>query len=128
MTLNKNSLIPGETLECAVSVKNFGSIAGAETVQLYLKDMEASVDVPKWQLKGISKISLIPGEACVARFEISPRQMELIDNEGKCRLEPGIFEVYIGGSQPDERSMKLTGTKVSKAIFEVNGNTMEIEY
>ena len=45
--------------------------------------------------------------------------MALINNEGKSILESGEFEVYIGGSQPDERSQKLTGTAVLRARFTV---------
>jgi beta-glucosidase len=54
--------------------------------------------------------------------------MALIDNDGKAVLEPGSFEVYIGGSQPDARSQKLTGTPVQKASFEVTGNRIELKY
>jgi beta-glucosidase len=54
--------------------------------------------------------------------------MSLIDEEGRRIVEPGIFEVYIGGSQPDERSQTLTGTKVIKGTFEITGNTLELEY
>ena len=52
----------------------------------------------------------------------------LIDYEGKAILEPGTFDVYIGGSQPDARSIKLTGTPVQKVSFEVAGERMELEY
>mgnify|MGYP001366402894 FL=1 len=43
-------------------------------------------------------------------------------------LEPGMFEVYVGGSQPDKRSIELTGTEVLKATFEVVGDVIELEY
>lgn len=45
--------------------------------------------------------------------------MALIDNDGNCILEPGVFEVFVGGSQPDDRSAELTGTVVKKCFFEV---------
>ena len=53
--------------------------------------------------------------------------MVLVDNEGKIILEPGLFEVFVRGSQPDERSESLTATKVQRAQFEVVGNAMELE-
>jgi len=118
----------GENIECSVKVKNAGQYEAQETVQLYLKDVEASVEVPNWELKGIKKVNLKPGEEAEVKFELLPRQMALIDNEGKCVLEPGIFEVYLGGSQPDKRSQALTGTPVMKAAFEVTGNAVELEY
>ncbi|MGE5614579.1 MAG: glycoside hydrolase family 3 C-terminal domain-containing protein [Bacillota bacterium] len=117
-----------DTLSCSVTVKNIGARASEETVQLYLKDVEASVEVPRWQLRGIRKIFLEPGEKKEVCFELTPRQLALIDDRGKAVLEPGKFEIYIGGSQPDERSIKLTGTPVQKAVFEVIGNKVELEY
>ena len=121
-------LTSGDTLSCSVTVKNAGARASEETVQLYLKDVEASAEVPKWQLKGVRKVFLEPGERKEVCFELTPRHMALIDNRGKAVLEPGKFEIYIGGSQPDERSIRLTGTPVQKAVFEVTGSRMETEY
>lgn len=121
-------LKPGDMLSCSVTVKNSGARASEETVQLYLKDVEASVEVAKWQLRGTKKIFLELGEKKEVCFELTPRHMALIDNYGKAVLEPGKFEIYIGGSQPDERSVKLTGTPVQKAVFEVIGSKMELEY
>ncbi len=118
----------GEPVDCSVKVRNTGSVAAEETVQLYLKDVEASVEVPRWQLSGIRKVFLEPGCEKEVSFTLTPRQMALITNDGKAVLEPGIFEVYIGGSQPDARSMKLTGTPVQKASFEVTGARMELKY
>lgn len=114
-----DSIKAGESITLSVQVTNTGSRASGEAVQLYLKDVEASVDVPKWQLKGVKKIFVEPGEKKEVTFTITPKQMALIDNDGKSVLELGKFEVYIGGSQPDARSTRLTGTQVQKATFEV---------
>jgi beta-glucosidase len=118
----------GDTFNCSITVKNTGSMASEETVQLYLKDVEASVEVPKWQLSGIRKVYLEPGCEQEVTFTLTPGQMAIIDNDGKAVLEPGIFEAYIGGSQPDARSIWLTGTPVRKTVFEVVGERMELEY
>lgn len=118
----------GESIEYAVKVKNIGSFDSEESVQLYLKDVEASVDIPKWQLKGFRKIFLKAGEEQTVSFQLSARDMALIDEEGKCRLEPGQFEVYIGGSQPDARSIELTGTPVVRYAFEAIGEEIEVAY
>jgi beta-glucosidase len=53
--------------------------------------------------------------------------MALFDYDGKCVLEPGIFTVYIGGSQPDPRSEELTGVKVGCADFEVTGDRIVLD-
>ena len=54
--------------------------------------------------------------------------MSMINNVGKRILEPGRFEIFIRGSQPDKRSMELTGIPVSKTEFEVFGEVRELEY
>ncbi len=118
----------GETLQCSVTVKSVGKRASEEVVQLYLKDVEASVEVPRWSLRGIRKVFLEPGEQAEVQFSLTPRQLALIDNDGRAVLEPGKFELYIGGSQPDARSEELTGTKVQKAMFEVTGSKLELKY
>lgn len=118
----------GESIEFTVKVKNIGEYDADEVVQLYLKDVEASVDVPKWQLKGFRKITLKAGEEQQVSFTLTARDMALIDNEGACQLEPGHFEVYIGGSQPDERSLALTGTDVIRYEFEAVGEQLTVPY
>ncbi len=54
--------------------------------------------------------------------------MSLIDKHGKRLLEPGIFEIFVGGHQPDERSRGLTGYEILKELFEVAGDLVELEY
>ncbi len=54
--------------------------------------------------------------------------MALIDEQGRCLLEPGQFRVYVGGQQPDRRSEFLTGKKVLSCEFEVIGDILELEY
>ncbi len=124
----EGSFPSGETASCSTVVKNIGNCASEEVVQLYVRDVDASVEVPKWQLRGISKLSLEPMQQQEVTFTLTPRQLALIDQNGKAVLEPGKFEIYIGGSQPDGRSCKLTGTCVQKAVFEVTGSRLELEY
>lgn len=128
LQLDQTIINAGDNLTCTVKVKNIGSYNSEETIQLYLKDLEASVAAPQWQLSGIRKIFLHAGEEKEVQFSLTPRQMALINDEGKCILEPGLFEVYIGGSQPDARSQGLTGVKVMKRVFEVRGSMIELNY
>jgi beta-glucosidase len=118
----------GESITCSVNVKNAGKFESDEVVELYLKDADASVEIPRWELKGFRRIRLKKGKVQKVEFTIEARRMALIDNDGKCKIEPGIFEVYIGGSQPDARSLALTGSEVKKAVFEVTGNVLNMEY
>lgn len=124
----KESINAGEEVSCEVTVENIGRYEADEIVQLYLEDVEASVEIPRWQLAGIRRLHLKPGEAAEIIFTVSPRQMALIDNEGSCVLEPGFFNVYVSGNQPDERSLRLSGNTAQKAGFCVTGERTLIEY
>jgi len=128
LRLDADKVQAGQSVTVSVDVKNTGEMAGDEVVQLYLKDLEASVDVPVHELKGFSRIRLQPGESKTVSFEITPRQMALIDNDGICILEPGRFRVTVGGRQPDRRSEELAGTAVLTAEFKVIGDKTELEY
>ncbi len=61
-------------------------------------------------------------------FTIKPRQMAIINDEGKCILEPGTFRVIVGGSQPDKRSEILTGNEIEFVDFEVIGQVTQLKY
>jgi beta-glucosidase len=97
----------GEPVGIQMEVENTGQRAGDEVVQLYLKDVEASMPVPRLQLQGFSRIALAPGEKKTVAFSLTARQMSLADENGKWVLEPGEFEVWVGGSQPDPKISPL---------------------
>lgn len=115
--LGKNKIIAGESLECSITVKNTGDMDAYEVVQLYLKDEEASVRVPKWALKAFSRVFLKQGESRTLSFILNETDMSLVNNDGDLVMEKGKFTVYIGGAQPDGRSEELTGNIVKKSSF-----------
>jgi beta-glucosidase len=119
LSLSGNRIKSGDSLTCSVTVKNTGSRHSKEAVQLYLKDVETSVEAPNWQLKGLKKVALESGEEKELSFEILPEDMMLVNYEGESILEAGCFEIYVGGSQPDARSISLTGNQVLKGTFDV---------
>ena len=128
LRISKSEIEINETINLSVTVKNIGEYEGDETVELYLKDVDATVVIPKYQLKGIKKVCLKPSEEKEVSFELTSRQMALINDEGKCILEPGLFEVFVGGSQPDKRSKELTGDCMQKSTFNVKGESIVLEY
>ena len=128
LTADKTEVPAGEDITFQVTVRNAGDRESHETVQLYLKDTEAGVTVPKWQLRGIRTVFLRPGEQAEVEFPLTGRQMALINEDGKCVLEPGQFQVFVGGSQPDPRSERLTGSKVLSIFFRVTGQALELPY
>ncbi|MHA1148523.1 MAG: glycoside hydrolase family 3 C-terminal domain-containing protein [Promethearchaeota archaeon] len=128
LQLNKNEINAGESLEIKVDVINSGNRLSDEVIQLYLKDMEASIRVPIYDLRGFKRITLNPAEQKTVSFTLTPRNMALINNQGKAILEPGNFKVYIGGRQPDRRSEELSNSIILETQFKVIGKKTELEY
>ncbi len=91
-------------------VRNTGTMAGAETVQAYVKIEEE--DMPNAQLKGIRKLRLAPGQEGESVLRLPREAFGLYDEEGVLRIRKGKATVYLGGQAPDARSQALTGRKV----------------
>jgi beta-glucosidase len=119
LTLDKKTILPGDSLSCSVTLKNIGEMAGDETAQLYLRDEEASVRVPHHKLCGMKRVRLEPGEQKIISFKIDALQMSVIDEKGEHRYESGCFTLFAGGSQPDLHSCELTGASCLSARFKV---------
>jgi len=114
----------GDAVAVSATVKNTGERAGDEVVQLYLRDVQASVPVPVRQLVGFSRIHLQPGETRTVRFTVLPEQFSLVTDAGQRLIEPGLFEVAIGGQQPGPESsgvltgrITLSGEPLQLALF-----------
>ena len=107
----------GVTIECKVT--NNGRFDATETVECYIKAVpdEAVKHLPNFSLKGIKKCSLKAGESKSVSIKLSKEAFGLFDEEGNLTYYPGKYEVYVGGSQPDARSVKLTGKAPLKAVL-----------
>lgn len=93
-----------ETTPINLTVRNLGKKAGAEVVQLYLHDVQASVERPEKELKGFQKVFLQPGEAKEITLHLSQRDLAFWDvNTQDWRVEPGEFQVMVGVSSADIR-------------------------
>ena len=92
-------------------IKNTGAMDGTETVQVYV-GLERE-DAPNPQLKKIEKVALKAGETKKIEISLPKEAFTLCDEEGRRVMYPGTWHIYVGGSQPDERSLELTGKKVS---------------
>jgi beta-glucosidase len=94
----------GEAVKIYVKVKNTGTVAGKEVAQLYVRDVQASVQRPVKELKGFAKVALQPGEEKTVAFELNERALAYYDPDRKAWVaEPGEFEVLIGSSSRDIR-------------------------
>ncbi|MEQ1606874.1 MAG: glycoside hydrolase family 3 C-terminal domain-containing protein [Pyrinomonadaceae bacterium] len=110
------SVKAGANVGVSAVVQNTGAIAGDEVAQLYITDSSASVPVAIRSLAGVSRINLKPGEKRAVSFTLTPRQMSVIDNDGKRFIEPGEFLVSIGGKQPG-----FAGSADAKTTSSVSG-------
>ncbi len=93
----------GSEVRVAVEVENSGKLAGEEVVQLYLKHVKPSAPVPLRSLEGFRRVALRPGERKTVEFALTPRQLSLIDQDHRRIVEPGVFEISVGGKQPGFR-------------------------
>jgi beta-glucosidase len=99
-----NAMI-GDPIELAVDVRNTGSRAGKETVQVYVGD-EATIEVvrPLKELKAFEKVQLAPGEMKTVRFTLSPRDLSYFDaHQGTWVSTPGPHRIFVGSSSRDIR-------------------------
>ncbi len=87
------------TVHVEVTVKNVGGRAGKEVVQLYLNERFASVTPPLKRLKRFAKVLLQPGESRQVSFELTADDLSFIGTDNKRVVEPGVFDVRIGGLQ-----------------------------
>ncbi|MCR2820068.1 glycoside hydrolase family 3 N-terminal domain-containing protein [Lederbergia panacisoli] len=98
----------GQAVEVSVIVKNIGSQAGAEVVQLYIKDLEASVTRRVKELKGFIKIWLEPGEEKKVNFHLSKEELAIWNNKMDFIVEPGQIRIMAGGNSVDTLETVLT--------------------
>ncbi len=104
LTLTPVSPRYGQTVTLLVTVKNTGTRAGAEVVQVYLHDVKSSVERPVKELKGFQRVELKPGESQVVTMTLDRRSMWFYDPLVKdWAAEPGEFDVLVGSSSRDIR-------------------------
>lgn len=96
ITLSKNTLSGTETLTATITVKNTGSRAGKHTVELYTRDLFASITPSMKRLRAFDKISLQPGESKTVTFKITKDDLAFVNDKLKTVTEPGEFEIMIG--------------------------------
>jgi beta-glucosidase len=87
-----------DTVLVSVKLTNTGSLHGEEVAQLYIHDRVSSLVRPIRELKGFKKVRLDSGASTVVSFELPTSLLGYYDGEGKLLLEPGWFDIYVGGS------------------------------
>lgn len=99
VALSASKITEDEELTVTAWIKNTGKVAGAEVVQLYLHDIESSVDRPAKELKGFAKVYLAAGESKQISLVLNKRDLSFWDvNTNDWLAENGDFEVQLGTS------------------------------
>ncbi len=109
----------GQSVTVRCCVTTVGPVVAEEIVQLYLSDLEASVETPIHSLVGFQRIALRPGERQEITFTVLPDQMMVRNDEGSPHLEPGLFRLTVGGCSPGERGQALGAAESPSAVFRV---------
>lgn len=94
-------------LEVCVKVKNTGKYAGKETVQLYIRDLVASLTRPVKELRGLQQVELQPGEEKEINFMLTEKELGF---ESACKgwtVEPGLFDVMVGNSALNVKKVRV---------------------
>lgn len=104
LTLSASSMSADGTVEASVIVTNTGRVDATEVVQLYIRDLVASVSRPVKELKGFERISLKAGESRKVTFTIGAEQLKYYNYDLKEVVEPGDFDIMVG---PDSRNLKV---------------------
>jgi len=107
IAIDKAKIKKGETVTVTTKVTNTGKSDGEEVVQLYVTDVKASTRVPLYSLDGVKRLKLKSGESQTVSFQVTPRMMELVNDNGDRVLESGDFKVTIAGSSPSPVAQTL---------------------
>jgi beta-glucosidase len=120
--LSSEKIKDTDVLKVSASIKNTGNVDGKEVVQLYVKDLESSLDRPEKELKAFSKVELKAGESKTVEFELNERDFSYFDaKKDRWIAESGKFEIWLGASSKDIRlkaSLELESTQEIPLAFD----------
>jgi beta-glucosidase len=98
LKLSSKKMKMDETLKVSATIKNTGAVQAVEIVQLYIRDVAASITRPVRELKGYKRVSLKPGESQTVEFELTKHDLAFPGQDMKKVTEPGQFHVWIAPS------------------------------
>jgi beta-glucosidase len=118
LVLSNANIGRGGSVKATVTITNTGSRDGVEIAQLYIHDRVSSATRPVKMLKDFARVSLKAGESKQVSFDITPDKLAFYDKNMSYTVEPGDFDVLVGGSSRDADLLKATftvGDEVDKA-------------
>jgi beta-glucosidase len=114
----------GDSVTVSVEVRNAGKVGGDEVVEMYVKNLTATVPVPIRSLQGFKRIHLEPGEQQTVKFTLRPKQLSVITSDDDYTSAQfvetsGSFEISLGGEQPGSNA---TTTQCVSGTLAITGN------
>ncbi|MBY9021750.1 MAG: fibronectin type III-like domain-contianing protein, partial [Candidatus Lokiarchaeota archaeon] len=104
LKLNKKRFSKNDTVVVSVDIINTGNRSGMEIIQLYVQDIESSVNRPPKELKGFEKVKLEPNESKTVEFNLNLSDFSFYDDSiSGWIVEPGTFNILLGSSSRDIR-------------------------
>ena len=107
MKLDKVTYVKGEKVNVSVELTNTGNFEGKEVVQLYIRDVTASLSRPVKELKGFELVELKKGETKTVRFTLTENELGFFDNDGNYLVEPGTFKVFVGTNSDEVKETEF---------------------
>lgn len=107
VSLDKSVFTQGESIIASVTVANESNLPVKEPVQLYIRDVKGSVVRPLRELKGLQKITLMPGEEKTVTFEITEEMLRFYDIDMNYASEVGDFVLWIGPDSLTENGVEF---------------------
>ncbi len=112
LKITKPKIGTNESTSVTVDVTNTGKVRGDEVAQMYLRDDVSSVTRPVKELKDFARVLIEPGATKTVTFSITPEKLSFYNREMKRVVEPGTFQIMVGGNSVD----------LMNATLEVIGN------
>ena len=111
LTISSETAKAGDVLTVSVDVTNTGDMDGLETVEMYYNDLYSSVLTPTRQLCGFKKVWIRAGETVRVEMPLAVNDLSLINSKCEKVLEPGDFEIMVGGNLASLQTANLKITE-----------------
>ena len=108
-----------ENVKVKVNISNIGDYDIEEVIQCYIKDLESIFAVDNYSLAGFKRIVLKKGESKSVVIELNKKSFEIVNNYGERILDSNKFKIFVGISQPNKKSIELTGIMPLEGNIEV---------
>lgn len=107
LRLSQDNIGPEGKTNISVDVTNTSNRAGEEVVQLYIRDEVSSVTRPVKELRGFHRVAIEPGKTATVEFTLGPDELSFLNRDMHRVVEPGVFDIMVGGNSVDLISTKL---------------------